>query len=77
MLGCLARPSLCLLPTHTNLLTKVDLVMSGKSGMLNSFSCYKMTRLHRSVSTTSADVVISGGGMVGTAAAATIAKLGR
>merc|ERR1719193_3019385 len=31
--------------------------------------------LHRPASTTSADIVVSGGGMVGTAAAATIAKL--
>ena len=72
MLGCVARPSLCRL-AHT----KVELVIAGEK-MLGRLSCCKMTTVQqRSASTTSADVVISGGGMVGTAAAATIAKLGR
>ena len=72
MLGCVARPSLCRL-AHT----KIELVIAGEK-MLGRLSCRKMTTVQqRSASTTSADVVISGGGMVGTAAAATIAKLGR
>ena len=72
MLGCVARPSLCRL-AHT----KIELVIAGEK-MLGRLSCCKMTTVQqRSASTTSADVVISGGGMVGTAAAATIAKLGR
>ena len=72
MLGCVARQSLCRL-AHT----KVELVIAGEK-MLGRLSCCKMTTVQqRSASTTSADVVISGGGMVGTAAAATIAKLGR
>ena len=76
MLGCMARPSLCRLP-HTNFPIKVEMMIAGE-GMLGRFSCHKkMTMAQRSASTTSADVVISGGGMVGTAAAATIAKLGR
>ena len=71
MLGCLGRPSLCRLPYHTNISSiKVELMMLGSLKM-------SMMAHHRSVSTTSADVVISGGGMIGTAAAATIAKLGR
>ena len=72
MLGCMGRPSLSRLP-HTNISSKVELMMLG------SLSCHKkMTMMaQRCVSTTSADVVISGGGMIGTAAAATIAKLGR
>jgi len=66
----MGRPSLSRLP-HTNFSTNVELMMLG------SLSCHKkMTiKAHRFVSTTSADVVISGGGMIGTAAAATIAKL--
>ena len=76
MLGCMARPSLCRLP-HTNFPIKVEFMIAGE-GMLGRLSCHKkMTMAQRSASTTSADVVISGGGMVGTAAAATIAKLGR
>ena len=75
MLGCMAGPSLCRLP-HTNCAINVKL-MAGK-GTLRRLSCHKkMTMAQRSASTMSADVVISGGGMVGTAAAATIAKLGR
>ena len=75
MLGCMARPSLCRLP-HTNFAIKVEMI--GGEVMLGRLSCHKkMTMAQRSASTTSADVVISGGGMVGTAAAATIAKLGR
>ena len=72
MLGCMARPSLCCL-AHT----RVELVVAGEK-MLGRLSCRKMSMAQqRFVSTSSADVVISGGGMVGTAAAATIAKLGR
>ena len=73
MLGCMTRPSLRRLP-HT----KVELKMVAE-GMLARLSCQnnKMTMAHRSASTMSAEVVISGGGLVGTAAAATIAKLGR
>ena len=76
MLGCMARQRLCRLPQNN--FTIQDELSIASEGMLGRLSCHKkMTMARRSASTTSADVVISGGGMVGTAAAATIAKLGR
>ena len=76
MLGCMARQRLCRLP-QTDFAIQDELIIAGER-MLGRLSCHKkMTMARRSASTTSADVVISGGGMVGTAAAATIAKLGR
>jgi len=72
MLGLVARPSLVSLP-HTSLGSKADLIVTCKGLSCSSTSMKSV--LHRPASTASADIVVSGGGMVGTAAAATIAKL--
>ena len=73
MLGLVARPNLVSLP-HTSLSSKADLIVTCKGLSCSSTSMKSV--LHRPASTASADIVVSGGGMVGTAAAATIAKLG-
>ena len=73
MLGLVARANLVSLP-HTSLGSKANLILTCK--VLSCSSTSMKTMLHRPASTTSVDIVVSGGGMVGTAAAATIAKLG-
>ena len=73
MLGLVARANLVSLP-HTSLGSKADLIVTCK--VLSCSSTSMKTMSYRPASTTSADIAVSGGGMVGTAAAATIAKLG-
>ena len=73
MLGLVTRSNLVSLP-HTSLGSKADLIVTCK--VLSCSSTSIKTMSYRPASTSSADIVVSGGGMVGTAAAATIAKLG-
>jgi len=72
MLGLVTRSNLVSLP-HTSLGSKADLIVTCKVLSCSSTSMKAMS--YRPASTTPADIVVSGGGMVGTAAAATIAKL--